>query len=158
MTVAIRLAGVDDADSVAELIGELLTEIMSTIGQRAFRYHAAETRARARQYLEQGIYTVLVAREVQTDVDVGVVALCESHALYAEGAFGIIPEFYVRPAFRSAGIGRMLIDEAKRAASNKGWKRLEVTTPPVPAFERTLDFYQDNGFTRSGGWKLKLVL
>ena len=34
-------------------------------------------------------------------------------------------------------------------------ERLEVTTPPLPEFERTLSFYETNNFEISGGRKLK---
>jgi hypothetical protein len=40
----------------------------------------------------------------------------------------------------------------------KGWRRLEVTTPPLPQFDRTLALYQRDGFSISGGRKLKLEL
>jgi GNAT superfamily N-acetyltransferase len=82
--------------------------------------------------------------------------LCVSYALYTEGAYGTIPEFYVRPAHRSNGVGTALLSEAKRVGQAKGWRRLEVTTPPLPQFERTLAFYQREGFSISGGRKLKM--
>jgi hypothetical protein len=40
----------------------------------------------------------------------------------------------------------------------RGWRRLEVTTHPLPQFDRTLAFYQREGFGLSGGRKLKLEL
>ncbi len=43
----------------------------------------------------------------------GFIALYESHALYAEGAFGTIPEFYVRPAYRTSKLGFHLVSQAK---------------------------------------------
>jgi len=39
-----------------------------------------------------------------------------------------------------------------------GWKRLEVTTPPLPQFDNTLAFYEREGFAITGGRKLKLAL
>jgi GNAT superfamily N-acetyltransferase len=74
------------------------------------------------------------------------------------GTFGIIPELYVRPAFRSRKLGTMLVAEAKQVARSKGWTRLEVTTPPLPQFDRTLAFYERQGFSISGGRKMKLSL
>jgi GNAT superfamily N-acetyltransferase len=84
--------------------------------------------------------------------------LCESHALYAEGAFGTIPELYVRPEYRSQGLGRSLLSQAMAFGSSRGWKRLEVATPPLPEFDRTLAFYEREGFAVTGGRKLKLLL
>jgi hypothetical protein len=48
--------------------------------------------------------------------------------------------------------------EARRLGQSRGWRRLEVTTPSLPQFDRTMAFYQREGFTISGGRKLKLEL
>jgi GNAT superfamily N-acetyltransferase len=89
---------------------------------------------------------------------VGFLTLYESYALYAEGAFATISELYVRPQARSRGIGAALVGEVQDAARAKGWTRLEVTTPPVPVFERTIRFYERQGFKISGGRKMSLRL
>ncbi|MDE3036761.1 MAG: GNAT family N-acetyltransferase, partial [Nitrospirota bacterium] len=103
-------------------------------------------------------YTVLLARAAAGGAVLGFLALYESYALYAEGAFGTIPELFVRPASRSCGVGRALLAEAKRIGQSRGWTRLEVTTPPLPQFDRTLAFYRQQGFCISGGRKLKVDL
>ena len=41
-------------------------------------------------------------------------------------------------------------------STSRGWTRLEVTTPPLPQFDRTLAFYEREGFAISGGCKLKI--
>ena len=79
----------------------------------------------------------------------------ESYALYAEGAYGTIPELYIKKEYRSLNIGKLLLKQAKEFAISKNWKRLEVTTPPLPQFDRTLSFYEDNSFEIAGGRKLK---
>lgn len=158
MDVSIRVAESEDADTIAELVGELLAEIMQTIGVQVFHFDHSETQARAKIFLDQGIYSVFIASDVAENFDIGLAALVESYALYAEGAFGTIPEFYVRPAFRSQGIGKMLLGSAKQYGISKGWKRLEVATPPVPVFDRTLRFYEANGFSSTSGRKLKIEL
>ena len=111
-----------------------------------------------RHFLQRGHYTVFIAVDTTAGKNVGLLTLTESHALYAEGAFGILPEFYIRPTHRSRGIGKRLLDTAREYALSKGWKRLEVATPPVPVFDRTLKFYEANGYTSTGGRKLKIVL
>ena len=88
----------------------------------------------------------------------GFVALCEGYALYAEGAFGTIPEFYVRPEYCSMGVGGMLINKAKAFGAERKWQRLEVTTPPLPQFDDALRFYEREHFTVTGGRKLKVTL
>lgn len=156
MPIRITQAGPSDAPLIAGLVGELLQEIMAAIGAEAFGFSQAETETRARGWLTDGIYTVLLARDGEATL--GFLALVESRALYAEGSFGMIPELYVRPAFRSRQVGAMLMAEAKWLARSRGWTRLEVTTPPLPQFERTLAFYEREGFGISGGRKMKADL
>jgi epoxyqueuosine reductase len=47
---------------------------------------------------------------------------------------------------------------AKEYGRHKGWKRLEVTTPPLPEFDRTFHFYETQGFDIAGGKKMKVLL
>jgi len=88
----------------------------------------------------------------------GLLALYESYALYAAGIYGMIPEYYVRPAHRSQGVGAALLGQARLVGKSRGWRRLEVTTPPLPQFDRALSFYRREGFVISGGRKLTLDL
>jgi GNAT superfamily N-acetyltransferase len=147
-----------DAPIIAQMVGELLREIMAAIGTQAFSFHQEKTEARARSWMTDGKYRVVLARDVDRGEPLGFLALHESFALYAEGSFGTIPELFVRPAYRSNGVGAALLLEAKRMGQAKGWRRLEVTTPPLPQFDRTLAFYQQQGFSMSGGRKLKVEL
>jgi hypothetical protein len=50
------------------------------------------------------------------------------------------------------------VEQAKRFGSSRGWKRLEVTTPPLPQFDKTLSFYEREEFAITGGRKLKVLL
>lgn len=156
MSSHITQAGPSDAPVIAALVGELLQGIMAAIGTKAFEFSSADTENRARGWLSDGSYIVLLAHEGGTVA--GFLALSECRALYAEGTFGIIPELYVRPHCRSRGVGRHLIAEAKQVARSKGWTRLEVTTPPLPQFDRTMAFYERQGFGISGGRKMKMDL
>ena len=156
MTIQIAQAQPEDADSVATLVGELLHEIMAAVKDKVFDFHHVDTVVRARSWLKDGLYTVLLAHEGGEPL--GFLALFESYALYTEGAYGTIPEFYVRPAHRSKGLGTALLGQARRLGQSRGWRRLEVTTPPLPQFDGTLIFYQREGFSISGGRKLKLEL
>jgi len=154
----IHRAGVADADEITTLTGELLHEIMQLVGIPAFQFDPAATRKRLRDYLQQEKYVVFIARSPADAGMLGLISLCEAYALYAEGSYGIIPEFYVRPDRRSGGLGRELLDAAKSYGRERGWQRLEVTTPPLPQFDRTLSFYTREGFSITGGRKLKLAL
>lgn len=158
MNLRIDLAQPSDASIIAQMVGELLQEIMAMVGTSVFGFHQEETEARARSWMTDGKYSVLLARDWIRLEPLGFLALYESFALYAEGPFGTIPEFFVRPAHRSSGVGTALLSEAKRVGHAKGWTRLEVTTPPLPQFDRTMAFYEREGFSISGGRKLKLEL
>jgi len=153
----IERAAARDAPEIAAMVGALLEEIMSAIGVQAFNFDLAETTSRLQDFLAQEKYFVFVARGKSGEL-AGFIALYESYALYAEGAFGTIPELYVRPQYRSQSIGLRLLSQAKAFGSARGWTRLEVTTPPLPEFDRTLAFYEREGFSISGGRKLKVSL
>ena len=152
----IQKAATQDASQVAEMVGELLVEIMNTIGIQAFNFDHRETADRLTDLLNQEKYFVFVARDGA--LPVGFIALYESYALYAEGAFGTIPELYIRPLYRSKQIGLQLLSQARAFGRSRNWTRLEVTTPPLPQFDKTLAFYEREGFSISGGRKLKLSL
>ena len=153
----IHRASTNEAREVAVMVGELLNEIMSTIGEQVFSFSLDETTARLEDFIVREQYFVFVAQSGDAG-PVGFIALTESHALYAEGAFGTIPELFVRPAFRSQNVGLRLVEQAKAFGHSRGWKRPEVTTPPLPAFDKTLGFYEREGFAIAGGRKLKVVL
>jgi len=155
--ITIQRAIADDSHEVAVMVGELLAEIMNTIGVQAFNFDLDETTTRLKDFLNRGKYFVFIARD-DRNYPVGFVALYESHALYAEGSFGTIPELYVRPEYRSKNVGFSLVSQAKYFGSSLGWKRLEVTTPPLPQFDKTLTFYEREGFAIVGGRKLKVAL
>jgi hypothetical protein len=157
MHLRIDLAQPDDASVIAEMAGELLYEIMAMIETNAFGFHREETEARARSWMTDGKYSVLLARDGIEPQPLGFLALYESFALYAEGSFGTIPEFFVSgPSVEWRGDCVALGSETPGQA--KGWVRLEVTTPPLPQFDRTMTFYEREGFSISGGRKLRLEL
>lgn len=157
MCVKIQKATPQDAYPVALMVGELLHEIMATLKEPLFHFDLEQTKARLENFIAQEHYTVFVANQEPVGF-IGFIALYESYALYAEGTFGTIPELFVRPAFRSQGIGRDLIEQAKQFGCLRGWTRLEVTTPPLPAFNQTVAFYEREGFSITGGRKLKVTL
>ena len=156
MTIQIRTAQAADAAVISDMVGELLHEIMATIGSPVFSFNRKDTVTRAKAWLAEGSYTIFLASDGATPV--GFAALYESRALYAEGTFGTIPELYVRANARSKGVGARLLSEVKQFAKARRWKRLEVTTPPLPQFERAKAFYEREGFTVAGGRKMKVSI
>jgi GNAT superfamily N-acetyltransferase len=153
----IQRAIASDAHAIAVMAGELLAEIMGAINVQAFNFNLHKTIARLQDFINQEKYFVFVARDT-SGAPAGFIALYESYALYAEGAFGTIPELYVRPEYRKNKLGMRLVSQAKSFGASRTWKRLEVTTPPLPQFDRTLAFYERESFSISGGRKLKVLL
>lgn len=153
----IKRAIANDAPEVAAMVGELLAEIMNAIDTRAFNFDLAETTARLEDFIKSEKYFVFIARDT-SGAPAGFIALYESYTLYAEGAFGTIAELYVRPKCRIKKLGAGLVSQARSLGESRNWKRLEVTTPPLPEFDRTLAFYEREGFSISGGRKLKVSL
>lgn len=145
----------DYADLVF-MVGELLNEIMVKTNLQAFNFEPEETLGRAKELISNEKYWVFLAKDLDSKTNIGFISLFEGYALYSEGAFGTIPELFVSPSYRSQKIGQALLKEAIEFGKNKGWSRLEVTTPPLPQFDKTLDFYKTNGFEISGGRKLKI--
>ncbi|MDF0644106.1 MAG: GNAT family N-acetyltransferase [Nitrospira sp.] len=160
MFKATNIARADPADAtlIAEMVGELLREITTTIGEAVFRFDHDATESRAQDWLTNRSYAVFLARNPEEVQTMGFLSVYESYGLYAGGRFGTIPEVYVRAAYRSRGVGAHLLREVKRYGETRGWTRLEVTTPPLPQFERTMKFYRSQGFQVSGGRKLKVDL
>ena len=155
MNIEIKSVRQEDYLDLSIMVGELLIEIMTEIHNNAFNYDQTKTLERAKDLISRDKYWVFIAKDTRVGKNVGFISLYESYALYAEGAYGTIPELYVRPSARSKTIGKQLLEEAGRFAVNKGWKRLEVTTPRLPEFKRTLNFYESNQFEVLGGKKLK---
>ena len=53
VNVSIRRAILTDVHAVAAMVGELLNEIMSTIGVQAFNFNLAETTARLSDFIDR---------------------------------------------------------------------------------------------------------
>jgi GNAT superfamily N-acetyltransferase len=147
----------ENYDELSIMVGELLDEIIQITNDNVFQFDQEKTLEWLKTLIKAEKYWVFIAMDNNNDV-VGFISLYESYALNTEGAYGTIPELYVRPAYRSQNIGKDLLDHAIKFSYKKNWKRLEITTPPLPEFARTLQFYRENNFQITGGRKLKLKI
>ena len=149
----IRRTGPEDCNTVAALVYELLTELSlpNPVGT-SFDDSTQITS----ELLQSSVFWALLAESDEGEA-IGVLTLNECAAIYAGGIFGEITELFVLPAFRSQGTGKQLINAAIQFGKERGWKRLEVCTPRVPPWERSLAFYQENAFVVLGP-RLKLPL
>jgi GNAT superfamily N-acetyltransferase len=142
--------------ALAAMACALTEEISAVMGERQFDLDPDATAALCRDMLADGRYFALVVRA--DGAAIGFAGLSEGCSLYAGGAIGTIQELYVAPAHRAGGAGAALLEAAGILARERGWRRLEVCTPPLPAFARSLAFYERHGFAISGGRKLKKLL
>jgi len=138
-----------DLPEVLRLVERLLAELADETDE-----FAGLDRERTLSDLERerqaNSFVALLARNDGGGAAIGVLTLTETFAIYAGGRYGVIDELYVEPAHRSAGIGRLLLEEAVAVARERGWRRLDVTAPPGPAWSRTVAFYERNGFVFTG--------
>lgn len=145
-----------NSSDVARLAVCLTNEIIERTRIKHFDVDIPLAESLCSKFMSQGQYTVVGALDGNQVVGFG--ALCDSHSLYAEGSFGIVQEFYVIPEYRSKSVGGNLLGAIIELAKSKGWIRLELCTPPVPEFDRTVAFYKENGFEITGGYKMKHVI
>ncbi len=126
---------------VADLLSALFEEVEHNLGFEELAEIFAEMDA-------DDHHSTLLALDDDGDV-VGLITLVESLSLSAGGRYGVINELYVVPEYRSEGVGKMLLDFAKEIGEERGWTRLEVTTPG-DEFDKTLRFYEREGFWKIG--------
>lgn len=136
-----KVANESNTDEVAFLLEKLFQEVGHTpdFDEIASIFSLIE---------EDDKHSTLLAYDDEDNL-AGIITIAESISIYAGGLIGVINELYVLPPYRSEGLGKMLLDEAKDLGEARGWKRLEVTTPG-DEYERTLRFYEREGFFKIG--------
>ena len=142
----VRFASDKDSDSVGTLGFELMTELRAP---KPLMVSCEEVIQTARKLLGGSTVWALLA-ETDEGKPAGVLTLNACAAVYAGGHFGEITELFVRPALRRQRVGKQLLDAAIEFGKKQDWTRLEVCAPPVPPWERSVSFYQQNGFLPLG--------
>ncbi|GLS91466.1 acetyltransferase [Psychromonas marina] len=153
MDINFREATIDDAELIATFVVDLTTEISELTVATHFEIDLHSTIKRCQALISEGQYAAIIARQNQTPI--AIVTMTETVALYAGGKVGVIQEFYVTPDYRDSGVGSRLIEQVKTYANQHHWSCIELCTPPLPEFERTLNFYQKNGLNPVGGRKMR---
>ena len=141
----------------AEIIGALVVQLTQEICERTHAQHfdidLEGTVRRCEELLSAGHYAAVIG--YSDNIPIAVSTIAETYALYAGGKIGVIQEFYVIPEFRCSGVGSLLIGQVKNYGRQRGWSCMELCTPPLPEFERTLGFYRHNGLIPVGGRKMR---
>ena len=150
----LRVAKHQDAKQIAELL--------STFGDEIFTLTGAKINTD--KELIQKLFNDSLGKEFRAfvyevnDKIIGFITFSDSFSLYAEGHYITITELYVDEKYRSKEIGKELLNAVVDTAKTENKTHLELTTPPLPIFQRSLDFYLNNGFEVTGGKKVKLEI
>lgn len=156
MSITFRQASAQDANTIATMVVDLTKEICLLTDMQHFDIDLESTKERCSTLIDEGHYAGIIA-ETEGKV-IAIVTITETYALYAGGKIGAIQEFYVEPKFRASGVGSLLIEQVQQYGKQQAWSCIELCTPPLPAFERTLNFYQKNGLVPVGGRKMRQSL
>jgi GNAT superfamily N-acetyltransferase len=114
MSVVLRDAVATDAREIAEMLTEL-----------GHPTTAEEIPDRLAAVIDEGGRVVLAELE---SVPVGLLCLARHSALHSPGPIAYITALVTKVAARRVGVGRTLVDEAKRWARSRGCVRLSVTS------------------------------
>lgn len=142
-TFEIRRASSADCDDVCNLALALFSEL----------FPGSYAHDRLRPVVEkvltqsQDVFVFIAGHDGEP---VGLIALNQCTAIYALGTFGEITELYVDPSVPSSGLGKKLVETAVEFAHSRGWTMLEVGASSIPKWQRTVDFYLQNGFEEVG--------
>ncbi|MDB4837167.1 GNAT family N-acetyltransferase [Marinomonas sp.] len=159
MSIKFRKAVPEDAAIIGEMIVALTTEICVITNAQHFDICLSETIDNCRELLLKRHYEAILGfDENYENRPIGVVTMAETYALYAGGKVGVIQEFYTLPEHRSSGIGSLLVEQVKLHGQQSSWACIELCTPPLPEFERSLQFYERNGLKPVGGRKMRQSL
>ncbi len=156
MEIEFREVTSSDALVIGEMVVALTTEICASTETKHFDIDLVSTTKRCSELITAGHYAGIVAEK--DDIVIATVTMSENYALYVGGKIGVIQVFYVEPPYRDSGVGSMLIEQVHQHGKRQKWSCIELCTPPLPAFERTINFYQKNGLLPVGGRKMRKSL
>ena len=139
------MLGGSDGDGVAA--AQLLHDFNVEYGEPA--PPPQELAARLAELVGGGHVTVLLARERETGVAVGVVVMRVQPSVWSRAQEAYLAELYVVPSQRGRGYGRELITEAMRVAREHGADYAFVVTSEDDRLAQRL--YEAAGFRRTEG-------
>lgn len=137
MNEHVRLAGPDDAEAVARLLGEFRTRFMG-------RSEPSDDalRASVEQLIRDASTEYLLAE------DAGIAQLRFRHNLWTSAGDCWLEDLYVRDEARGQGLGAALLEAAIERALARGCARIELDTQET--YREALSLYERFGFRRPG--------
>ncbi len=156
MKVDIHRAKLTDARDIAVMTGEYQAEMATLAGVANSGFQLKEKEAILSEFLDNTDYVVLIARSVRGH-PLGYVTLFESQP-YADSAYGIIDQIYVRSFYRQRRIAHRMLNAAKELAGKKRWRRLLVTFPVAFPLEAAASLFKKQGYRDPGQRKQWLLI
>lgn len=145
-----------DSQSIPRVIA-LVAKLLFELGEEGDEVGTMDTAVLSAYWRAEGERQHAFLALAPDGTAIGTVTVSETFAFYANGPYAIVNEMYVEPSYRSTGVGRQLVDAVRDLGNLKGWRRIDVTAPESPRWQRTREFYERAGFTFAGP-KLKLRL
>lgn len=139
---------VDATIDESEVVGDFITQLLLELSPESTDEVLAMNINKIAQGLLRSSSILAILAKIGKDF-VGVVTMHQCAAVYAGGYFGEISELYVSPQYRKHGVGKCLVEAAMEKCDARGWKRLEVCSPPVTVTS-VGEFYVEMGFTNIG--------
>ena len=136
-TFHVRLAVFDEASSIASILYQSFVEYESLYTPEAFAATTPTSEQIQNRFDEGPVWIAL-----QRDTIVGTVA-----AAPKDGGM-YVRSMAILPTARGQGIGRVLLEQVERFASESGQRRLFLSTTPF--LLRAIRLYEQFGFRRSG--------
>lgn len=132
--VEIRAALPDDAEAIAGVIREAFAPFEKLYTPEAYAYTTPEAEKIRERFNEKGAIWVALKNEKV----VGTISVVpEDERLY-------IRSMAVSPTAQGGGIGRRLLEEVEKYASERGFARLYLYTTPY--LKGAIRLYEQNGF------------
>lgn len=153
--VTISKANNKDTETVASLVAELLMDFNNKSG-RNFNADLDYLENATKKLIARDNYAAFIAYD-NNSKPMGLITIAEAFAIYNGGDYGVITELYVDEEYRSKGIGKELLKSAFNFSKTRNWKKIEVGAPKAEEWQRTIQFYQENGFALKGP-KLRIEL
>lgn len=141
----VRRAKRSDAEAVAVAVAKLLLELGGSLPA------ARKMREATRALIDSREAGAVLVAEAGGEL-IGVLAASWQLAIHAPGAYALIQDLWVDPAWRGQAIGRALLDSLFALAHARQVQRVEVGLPheSFTGFVATEAFYSRNGFGANG--------